>query len=77
MSDEELKNKRFRGHHCGKDLKSKYYSYKPPKKVQTDLKYIRKQMELKYNNPAGGTNNNDNNRLRRNAPRKSVNVQKD
>ena len=75
MIEEELKNKRFRGHHGGKDLKSKYYSYKPPKKVQADLKYIRKQMELKYNNPTGGNNNSVNNRLRRNAPRKSVNVQ--
>ena len=77
MIEEELKNKRFRGHHGGKDLKSKYYSYKPPppKKVQTDLKYLRKQMELKYNNPAGGNNNSVNNRTRRNAPRKSVNVQ--
>ena len=76
----EDKQKNKRGLTEKKDLKNKNnnnpkISSKDVKKTQNDLKNISKQMELKYNNPAGGTNSSVNNRKRANAPRKSVNIQ--
>ena len=76
----EDKQKNKRGLTEKKDLKNKNnnnpkISSKDVKKTQNDLKNISKQMELKYNNPAGGANSSVNNRKRANAPRKSVNIQ--
>ena len=72
----EEKQKNKRGSTEKKDLKNKNKtSNKDDKKTQSDLKYLSKQMDLKYNNPAGGANSSVNNRKRANAPRKSVNVQ--
>ena len=83
MIENKLKNQNQRGLTEKKDLKN--YTYQPDyqpiisskdeKKNHNDLKYLRNQMDLKYNNPEGGIKSGSTNRKRRNEPRKSVNLQ--